>query len=345
MNLRTALSFSRRGRLHLLWKVTRLFDPFYRMSFVASAASSGLLALLSGGPRPLDRIAAELAPEPAARAALEAWLEVGARLGELEKGPEGYRLAGALSRALAAAPNDDVAALVEEVARFHHRLILETPPRLRRGELWTTADHDDLLLARSSRILEPFLFEAQDRILPAAGPVRLLDVGCGSGTCMRRAAERNPELQAVGIELDPAVAEAAREAARSRGMQDRITVETGDVRALSGRGAFDVVTLHNVIYYFPVAERTALLGRLSSFLKPGGRLLVTTCCKGGSTGMRLLDLWTSSTAGLGPLPEMDEVVARMRDAGLVEIEAWRAIPGERYFAFTATRAPAPEPAR
>jgi len=339
VNLRTAISLSRRGRLRLLWKVTSLFDPFYRMSFVASAASSGLLALLAGGPLPFDRLAAELSPEPSGHDALYAWLDLGVRLGELERGPAGYRIKGVLSRALAEGENDDVAALVEEVACFHQRLIVETPRRLKRGELWDASEHDGRLIARSSRVTEPFLFEVLDRTLPRSGPVRLLDVGCGSGTCMRHAAERNPELRAVGIEIEPAVAAVTREAVRRWGMQHRITVEAGDVRERGGCASFDVVTLHNAIHYFSLEERVALLRRLSSFLRPCGRLLITTCCRGGSPGMRRLDLWSSSTAGFGPLPIKRQLVEQMGEAGLVDIEARRAIPGEHYYAFTATQDP------
>jgi cyclopropane fatty-acyl-phospholipid synthase-like methyltransferase len=160
---------------------------------------------------------------------------------------------------------------------------------------------------------------------------------------MRRAAERNPDLTAVGVERDPAVAAATRQAARRWGLQHRISVETGDIREQRGSADFDVVTLHNAIYYFPLAERVPLLEKLSSLLKPGGRLLVTTSCQGGSPGMRVLDLWTSGTAGFGPLPLPGELAAQMRDAGLVDIDVRRAIPGEQYFALTARTRRAAEP--
>lgn len=339
MNIKTAMSLSKGGRLRLLWKVTGLFHPFYRMSFVASAASCGLLQLLAGGAQPFARLASELAPEPSTHGALEAWLDLGICLGELELSPAGYRLKGYLSRKLASKSNDEVSALVEEVATFHHRLILDTPRRLKKRELWTLGEHDGCLIARSSRIMEPFLVQIIDWALPASRPIELLEVGCGSGIYLRYAAERNPALRAVGIELQPAVAEATRSAVQSWGLQDRITVETGDVRERPEEARFDVVTLYNLIYYFPVKERVALFKKLSGFLKPGGRLIVSTSCQGGSPGMRLLNLWTSSTAGFGPLPTKDQLVAQMREAGFAEITAKKAIPGEQYFAFLATKAP------
>lgn len=337
MDLGTVLSLAKRGRLRLLWRVAALFDPFYRVVFAASAASCGLSRLLAGGPVPFERLAAELAPRPSAHGALRAWLSIGVRLGELAEGPAGYRLKGALSRALSAPENDDVAALVEEVAGLHHRLIVETPPRLKAGEPWGPGEHDACLIARSSRILEPFVLAAMGRMLPASGPVALLDVGCGSGSHMCRAAEANPALRAVGVEARPEVAAAARDLARARGLADRVTVMARDVRALRGDGTFDVVTLHNVVYYFAAEERATLFERLSSFLKVGGRLLVTTCCQGGSPGMRVLDLWMRSAAGGGGLPSRAELAAQMREAGLAAVESRRLIAGEEYFAFTATR--------
>lgn len=341
MNLRTASSLFREGRLWLLWKVTSLFRPFYRVSFVASAASCGLLGLLRSGPRPFGALARELAPDPSAEDALRAWLALGVRLGELGEGPDGYRLVGYLSRELSHPDNDDVAALVSEVVTLHHRLIVETPGRLGRRALWAPDEHDGCLIARSSRILEPFVFQAQGRVVPASGPASLLDVGCGAGTYLCHAASLNPALRAVGIEVRPAVAAEARDLVRRRGLSGRIAVETCDVRERRRDETFDVVTLHNAIYYFPVAERVSLLAGLSSFLRPGGRLLITTSCRGGgSPGMAVLDLWTSSTVGSGPLPTKDQLVAQMREAGLVDVEVTSLVPGEPYFAFTASKGPA-----
>lgn len=331
MELRSAFTLAGGRRLALLWRVSGLLQPFYRIVFVASAVSSGLCALLRGGPQPFERIAIELAPDPAARDGLRAWLELGVALGELDKGPGGYGLEGALSRELAHAANDDVAALLEEVACFHQRLVLETPARLKRGELWTEEDHDACLIARSARILEPFLFAALDSALPASGEVRVLDVGCGAGTYLRRAAVRNPGLRAVGIERSPAVAGAARAAVERGGLADRVAIETGDFREREGDGSFDFAMLLNVIYYFPHRERPDLVAKVASFLKPGGRLLLASSCRGGSEGMRVLDLWCSSTEGFGPLPAREQLTGLLAEAGLADIEVKRAIPGEQYY--------------
>ncbi len=336
MNLKTALALTKGGRLRLLWSVTSLFAPFYRMSFVASAAACGLLETLAKEPRSFEALAEDFAPDPSSHAGLRAWLDLGVRLGELAERPDGYRLAGYLSRKLADPANDEVAALVQEVVTFHHRLIVESPKRLRDARPWTLTEHDGALIARSSRIMEPFVFQIIDWALPT-NATRLLEIGCGAGTYLRYAAEQNLELRAVGVEMDPTVAAATARAIADWGLAERITIESGDVRQRASDESFDAVTLYNVIYYFPVAERVALFAKLASFLQPGGRLIVSTSCQGGSPGMQMLDVWTSSAEGLGRLPTEEELGNQLRDAGFVDVQSKKAIPGEPYFAFVAIK--------
>ncbi len=78
---------------------------------------------------------------------------------------------------------------------------------------------------------------------------------------------------------------------------DRAKVDFCDVRQYDADSEYDVVTLQNNIYYFPVDERVKLFQHLRSFLKSGGKLLVTTGCRDGSTMMRVLDLWSAATEG------------------------------------------------
>jgi SAM-dependent methyltransferase len=324
----------RSGRLRLLAAGRRLVSPFYRLSWLASAASCGALARLAAGPVPLEDLARDLAPDPALRGALRAWLQVGLRLGELESRPEGWALRGYLARKLADPGNDAVSAFLEEVVRLHHGLLVHTPDLLRRGERWTLADQDGVLVARSSRAIEPLVFEAVDEVVPRTRPVRLLEVGAGSGVYIRHAAARNPELSALGLELQAEVADVTAANLRSWGLEGRATIEKGDVRERPPEAAFDLVTLHNNIYYFPVEERVALLRHLRGFLVPGGRLLLTTGCQGGSLAMELLNLWSASTQGCGRLPEVEELREQMRGAGLESVDARRLVPGESFWAFS-----------
>jgi 4-hydroxy-2,2'-bipyrrole-5-carbaldehyde O-methyltransferase len=204
MSLKPFFSLLREGRLKPLVGVGAGLKSFYKLTYLAAAGEVGLLEKLAKGPTTFDSLAEFFAAKGQGREALEAWLQMGVRLKVLNLGPRGYQLSG-LAKALARPENDAALAMVEEVAGLHHKLIAGTLPKIRSGELWSLEDQDGELIARSSRVLEAFQAEAIERIFPGSGALRLLEIGCGSGVYLRYAAGRNPELTALGVELQPAV--------------------------------------------------------------------------------------------------------------------------------------------
>jgi SAM-dependent methyltransferase len=332
MKVRTAVRIARSGDLGALLALPRLTAPYYRLCFLAAAAGSGLLRRLAGGPVPLDRLVDGRLGDPLLRDGLEAWLDLGVALGVLRRTSAGYQLRSRLARALADPGRDAVAALVEEAGTLHHRWIVEAPARTRDGRPFELADVPGDLVARSSRTLEPFVREAVEDAVPAHGAVRLLEIGCGSGVHIRHAADRNPELHALGLDLEPTVVALARDNMRAWGLANRVQIDEGDVRRQSATGDFDVATLHNNIYYFPVAERVALLSHVRRFLRPRGRLVVTTACRGGTPNTEVLNLWGALTAGCGRLPDRAELAEQLRAAGFSALRSRRIVPGERVYA-------------
>ena len=101
----------------------------------------------------------------------------------------------------------------------------------------------------------------------ADGPGRVLDVGCSSGYLARPLREAGARV--VGIELDPAAA------AEARAVCEAVVV--GDVESVDlpfEPGSFDVVLCGDVVEH--LRDPGAALARLRPFLRPGGRLVVTT---------------------------------------------------------------------
>ncbi|MEW5829176.1 MAG: class I SAM-dependent methyltransferase [Chloroflexota bacterium] len=330
----TLAGLYRKGQLSLMFGLLNTVSQFYRLTFTASASRSGLLEALAGDPLPFERLAERFCRDAAAREGLEAWLQMGVSLKELELVEGGYTLAG-YSKKLILPHNDALRAIVDEVVTLHHPMILETPGKLEQGQKWEIGDYDGELIARSSRILEPFQKEAIAAAFPTSGLVRLLEVGCGSGVYIAYAAGRNPGLSAVGIELQPQVAAMARRNLAGWGLSERVQVEAGDVRQKSPSETFDIVTLYNNIYYFPVEERLDLLKHLRGFVKPGGFLLLTTYCRGGSPGGEALNLWGATTSGCGRLPGADELVSLLQEAGFNRVQAASLLPGDKFYAFKA----------
>ena len=340
MKVQTLIGLITSGQLPLLLSLNSVFRQSYRNSFVAGALSEGLFSLLRDGPASLDTIDQHLcgsAPgRDPSREKLKTWLDVGVSLGELKLTPAGYALRSRLARQLAQPSNDGIAAMYQEVNTLHHDLLTQTPARLRDNRFFALADTDGELIARSSRILEPYILEIVDAVVPEKGALRLLEVGCGSGVYIQRACLRNPDLRAVGLELQPDVAEFARKNLQAWGLAERVSVESGDIRAYAPSERFDLVTLHNNIYYFPIPERLDLLRRLAGLLNPGGQLLVTTACQ-GYPATQMLNLWGEMTAGMGALPHADDVCALMNQAGFMAPRKIELLPGGGFYAFVGSR--------
>ncbi|KUF18384.1 SAM-dependent methyltransferase [Streptomyces silvensis] len=323
-------------RLPLLLVLNRtLFTPLYRASFLAAAAGSGVLRCMATRPCDLESLAAHLGTAPEERRRLRAWLDVGVRLGELDRREGCYRLRSRTAKALARAGNDAVAATLEELLRFHVPALRDAPRMLQDGDRFALSDQDGLVVARSTLVVRRLVEEAINKTLPRTAPVRLLEVGCGSGAYVRYAAGLNPRLTALAVDLQVEVAEQAAKNMAQWGLADRVETRHGDLRTLDLQPQFDVVTMHNNIYYFPQQERADVLARARSLLAPGGTLLLTSPCRGsGALGLDVLNLWFENARFGGPLPRADELLGQLRAAGFDGVRATRVLPGQAFRAFT-----------
>ena len=102
--------------------------------------------------------------------------------------------------------------------------------------------------------------------LPAR-PCDVLDLGCGTGSLARLAAEQGHRV--TGVDRSPRMAERAR--AKLAGTD--ATVLVGDAAAPPvGEGGFDVILVRHVLWLLP--GREAVLRRWARLLRPGGALVL-----------------------------------------------------------------------
>ena len=100
------------------------------------------------------------------------------------------------------------------------------------------------------------------------GPVRILDLGCGTGEITRRLAQRYPHATLLGIDILEA------NLARARAMGDgggRIAYAQGDAFSLQcGDAGFDLVVCRHMSQAVP--DFPQVLAEITRVLKPGGWL-------------------------------------------------------------------------
>lgn len=331
-------TLARRGWLRPMIELGWLGRSAYRVAFRGAGLESGLLRELDHQPSSVAGLMSRLDFQPDMADGLASWLDAGVACGELSRDGEGrYVIRRQSLKKLLRPANDPVAAFTIEMATLHHRLLLETPRRLASGERFAVSEADPAVIARSSRLSEPWITSALERCAPQSEPVRLLEVGCGSGTHIRTAAQMNRQLTAVGLELQEPAAEIARRNIATWGLDERVEIAVGDIRDRTPDASADLVTLHQNIYYFREQDQVELFQHLAGFLAPGGTLLVMTAVRTGTLASATLDLWGAMSEGCSRLPVPDELVARMHEAGLRDARAAKLGSDGLYYAFVATR--------
>ena len=154
--------------------------------------------------------------------------------------------------------------------------------RLSRMLFWPGASFalTALLMVASSRYGK---LRARDRLLDALslrGSETVLDVGCGHGLLLIGAAKRLADGQAIGIDLWSQTDQYANSAdatmanARAEGVEDRVSVRSGDMRQLPLTDeSVDVVVSSLAIHNVPTsAERTQTIREIDRVTRRGGRV-------------------------------------------------------------------------
>jgi len=145
----------------------------------------------------------------------------------------------------------------------------------------------------------------------------LLDIGCGWGALVVRAAEHYG-ARCTGITLSEQQFEYARERVRAAGLADRVEIRLQDYRELSGQydritsvGMFEHVGRNNLVDYFSIIRR---------LLRPDGWVMnhgiTSTDPAGGETrhgGGEFIDRYVFPQ---GELPHLSQVAHSMQQAGL-----------------------------
>lgn len=105
-------------------------------------------------------------------------------------------------------------------------------------------------------------------------PLRIVDLGCGTGGTFLFLADRLPSSswKGVAVTLSPLQVRRARESFERRGIADRCSVVEADYVAVPETGPFDVAVAVESFVHCP--EPAAFFREVARLLAPGGRLLL-----------------------------------------------------------------------
>jgi ubiquinone/menaquinone biosynthesis C-methylase UbiE len=125
-------------------------------------------------------------------------------------------------------------------------------------------------------------------------PVRVLDVGCGTGLFASRIRQALPGSQVVGVDLVPGML--AKGSERWKRMAGEVfPVQADSERLPFGWGTFDVVTCANSFHHYPNQGRA--VEEMRRVLKPGGRLILVDGYRDRPYGWLIYDVCVAGIEG------------------------------------------------
>jgi len=330
------LTVLRTPQVYAQWLLLRDLHGYFRLQFLYAAFESGLLREMAR-PRTLGELAAAVGvtrPD-----ILESLLDLGVALKELSRRGAAYQLRGRRSRALASTDGDALAAMAQEMLTYHSDVYLQLRDRMRGVPPGDYLGEQAAIIARSSRILEPYIAHFVGSIVRERGPLRLLEVGCGTGVHIRHAVEANAEIRGVGVDVQPEVVAMAGANLAAWGLTGRFSVVHGDIRRPPPEvvGGFDLITMHQNIYYFEEEERTPLFQRIREWLRPGGRFVLTSFMRANTLSSLDMDIALRCTAGCTGLPNVEALAAQLRQAGFTLVESSGLMPLEPLYGILASQ--------
>ena len=148
------------------------------------------------------------------------------------------------------------------------------------------------------------------RVGPIAPGETVLDHACGGGMDLLLAARRvGPGGRAIGVDMTPAMCEAARASATDSGLAARVDIRSGFFEALPVEDeSVDVVISNGVVNLSP--DKLDVFREIHRVLRPGGRLYLADVIVQRELKVEVRDdpdLWAACIGGALPEPELAEI--------------------------------------
>jgi SAM-dependent methyltransferase len=337
MKFKYLITVLRTMKIPGLFPIIKDWQSFLRMHFIYAAIESGLLEALDT-PSSREELVQKLNVKRLE--ILDALLDVGLSVKELAYKNGSYSIKGKRSKAVIGNKGDVLVSMIQANITYYSSAYRSASDRMHGAPLGNDLKKIGGLVARFSKIGEPFIKEFIKDIVIGKDSMRILDVGCGSGIFLRSIFNANHAAIGIGIDIDEVVVEQARQNIEKWGLDDKFRIIAGDIRISpdSLEGPFDLITLFNILYYFPSEERLELLRRLRSILAPHGTIAIAMNLRsrGKDLGAANLNMVNASLKGLAPLPDLDEITTQLENSGFDKIKPQRLIPTSTFYGIAAS---------
>jgi ubiquinone/menaquinone biosynthesis C-methylase UbiE len=179
------------------------------------------------------------------------------------------------------------------------------------------------------------------RIREAAGdqPIKMLDVGCGTGVFASKVRVTLPRVDVCGVDLVSDML--AKGHSRWRLHQRHVLPVQGDSERLPfASGSFDIVTCANSFHHYPRQDRA--VAEMARVLRPGGRLMIIDGYRDAPWGWFIYDVCVAGVEGDVHHASAKRFRDLMTQAGLKAV-AQRVFRGPAPFLITEAIAAEPVP--
>jgi 2-polyprenyl-3-methyl-5-hydroxy-6-metoxy-1,4-benzoquinol methylase len=169
------------------------------------------------------------------------------------------------------------------LAGFQHicgRDFARMPALLASGETYPYQAHEADFIAGVAEVTRGIAGFIAGSVVPklpgleGRADLRILDLGCGSGGAMEALARALPGARISGLDIEPRSVDAANARLAAAGVADRAQARLAGAESVDEAGAYDLVTLIQVLHETRPAVRATIVRRAFEALRPGGVLLV-----------------------------------------------------------------------
>lgn len=336
MKLKYLFSLLRTVRIPGLLPIMADWKGVVRFHFLYSAIDSGLLTALN---TPCSREELIQKLNISKTEIFDALLNVGVSIKELQCKNGRYSIRGKRSKAMTGQYGDMLTALVQANVTYYNNSYRNAAARMNGAPLGDDLERVGDIVARFSKFTDPVMKHFVSEVVAGKETLKVLDIGCGSGSLLKTILDLNANATGLGVEKDDAVADQAARNILNWGLNDRFEIIKGDIRDLpSSHNAFDLITLVNVVYYFPFGDRIELFRSLRSKLSHGGSLVIVMNMEGKESDAAAanLNMVNASLEGVTPLPNPSKLKRQLTDSGFSTVEVTPIMPGSSFMGIHAS---------